>query len=81
MLSDPNVGFEKSDPNQAYKRALYRGCGFRTKDLSQPIIAIVDYLSTSRKKKIEDAIKENIIPLRTSDFQFSPEERYDVILT
>jgi dihydroxy-acid dehydratase len=30
------------DPNDAYKRALYRGCGFTTEDIAKPHIGIVN---------------------------------------
>lgn len=37
-----SYGIGKKDPNLAYKRALYRGCGFSDKDLSKPIIGIAN---------------------------------------
>jgi dihydroxy-acid dehydratase len=35
-------GLGKADPRLAYKRALYRGCGFTTEDLQHPMIGIAN---------------------------------------
>jgi dihydroxy-acid dehydratase len=40
--TENTYGIGKIDPNQAYKRALYRGCGFTTEDLQKPLIGIIN---------------------------------------
>ena len=42
METQKGYGIDKKDSNLAYKRALYRGCGFTTEELSHPIIGIVN---------------------------------------
>jgi dihydroxy-acid dehydratase len=42
MGQKEEFGINRKDPNLAYKRALYRGCGFSTEELERPIIGIVN---------------------------------------
>ena len=35
-------GLGKKDPRMAYKRALYRGCGFSSDELDRPRVAVVN---------------------------------------
>lgn len=39
---EDSYGIGKKDPNLAYKRALYRGCGYSTEELNKPNIGIVN---------------------------------------
>ncbi|MCP4763899.1 MAG: dihydroxy-acid dehydratase [archaeon] len=41
-----SYGLGKKDPRLAYKRALYRGCGYTSEDLEKPHICIVNSYNT-----------------------------------
>ncbi|RLI60533.1 MAG: dihydroxy-acid dehydratase, partial [Promethearchaeia archaeon] len=53
-------------PENAYKRALYHGCGYSSSDLEKPMIAIANSYNSMNPghvhlKKIEDLIVKSIL--------------------
>ncbi len=71
-----DYGLGKRDPRMAYKRALYRGCGYSTEDLDKPHVAIVNSFNTVNPghvhvQQLSQKIREGVIRGGATPMEFN----------
>ncbi len=64
------------DPKYAYRRALYRGCGFSSEDLKKPIIGIANSFSEANPghihlRSLSEEVKKGIIEAGGTPMEFN----------
>src|SRR6056297_343443 len=73
---ESQYGLGKKDPRMAYKRALYKGCGYSSADLEKPQIGIVNSYNTVNPghihlNKISEFIKKGISEAGGTPMEFN----------